>query len=129
MTVRNADGLTEAEVDRINAEVESAGDDARITRIVVAYPSGQHFTLRGVREGLSGTYSQRAHEGSVTLDVGTMHPAATISVDPVDRPQESDSRHRVVLPDGEDTAIAVTATSPDGSAQSHVRIVLKRSGE
>ena len=128
MNVRNADGITDADVDRMNAEVESGGDDARITRIVVAYPSGQHFTLRGVREGLAGTYSHRAHEDSVTLHVGTMHPAAAISVDPADSTEESDL-HRVVIPDGEDTTITVTATSPDGSSQSHVRVVLKRSGE
>ena len=128
MTIEDADGLTGAEVDRINAEVESGGDDARITRIVVTYPSGQHFTLRGVRKGLGGTYSQRANEGSVTLDVATMHPAATISLDPANNTPDS-GRHQVALPDGEDTAITVTATSPDGSAQSHVKIVLKRSDD
>ena len=128
MTIEDADGLTEAEVDRINAEVESGADDARITRIVVTYPNGQHFTLSGVRKGLGGTYSQRANEGSVTLDVATMHPAATISVDPTNGTPDS-GRHQVVLPDGEDTAITVTATSPDGTAQSEVKIVLKRTGE
>ena len=128
MTIEDADGLTDAEVDRINAEVESGGDDARITRIVVTYPSGQHFTLSGVRKGLGGTYSQRTNEGSVTLDVSTMHPSATISIDPAKSTPDS-GRHRAVLPDGEDTAITVTATSPDGSAQSHVKIVLKRTGE
>ena len=128
MTVQNADGLTDSEVDRINAEVESGDDDARITRIVVTYPSGQQFTVSGVREGLAGTYSQRALEGNVTLHVATMHPATTISIDPADSTRDLD-RHQVVLPDGEDTTITVTATSPDGSAQSHVKIVLKRSGE
>ena len=128
VTVRDGDGLTDADVDRINAEVESGDDDARITRIVATYPSGDHFTLSGVREGLGGTYSQRAREGSVTLHVATMHPAATISIDPPDSTPDSD-RHQIVLPDGEDTTITVTATSQDDSAQSHVRIVLKRSGE
>ena len=128
MTVQNADGLTDSEVDRINAEVESGDDDARITRIVVTYPSGQKFTVSGVREGLAGTYSQRALEGNVTLHVATMHPAATISIDPADSTRDLD-RHQLVLPDGEDTTITVTATSPDGSVQSHVKIVLKRSGE
>ena len=128
MTIEDADGLTDVEVDRINAEVESGGGDARITRIVVTYPSGQHFTLSGVRKGLGGTYSQRANEGSVTLDVATMHPAATISIDPANNTPDS-GRHQVVLPDGEDTAITVTATSLDGSAQSHVKIVLKRTSE
>ena len=128
MTIEDADGLTDAEVDRINAGVESGGGDARITRIVVTYPSGQHFTLSGIRRGLVGTYSQRANEGSVTLDVATMHPAATISIDPANSTPDS-GRHQVVLPDREDTAITVTATSPDGSAQSHVKIVLKRTGE
>ena len=127
-TIEDADDLTDAEVDRINAEVESGGDDARITRIVVTYPNGQHFTLSGVREGLSGTYSQRANEGSVTLDVSTMHPAATIFIDLAKSAPDSGG-HQVVLPDGEDTAITVTATSPDGSAQSHVKIVLKRTDE
>ena len=128
MTIEDADGLTDSEVDRINAEVESGDDDARITRIVVTYPSGQHFTLSGVRRGLGGTYSPRANEGSVTLDVATMHPAATISIDPANSTPDS-GRHQVVLPDREDTTITVTATSPDGSAQSHVKIVLKRTGE
>ena len=128
MTVQNADGLTDSEVDRINAEVESGDDDARITRIVVTYPSGQQFTVSGVREGLAGTYSQRALEGNVTLHVATMHPATTISIDPADSTRDLD-RHQVVLPDGEDATVTVTATSPDGSAQSHVKIVLKRSGE
>ena len=128
MTIDDADGLTDAEVDRINAEVASGDDDARITRIVVTYPNGQHFTLSGVRKGLGGTYSQRATAGSVTLDVSTMHPAATISIDQANSTPDS-GRHRVVLPDGEDTAITVTATSPDGGAQSQVKIVLKRTGE
>ena len=75
MTIEDVDGLTDAELDRINSEVESGDDDARITRIVVTYPDGQHFTLSGVRAGLGGTYTQRATEGSVTLDVSTMHPA------------------------------------------------------
>ena len=127
-TIDDADGLTDADVDRINAEVESREDDARITRIVATHPDGQHFTLSGVRTGLGGTYTQRATEGSVTLDVSTMHPAATISVDPASSAPGSE-RHQVILPDGEDTAITVTATSPDGSAQSHVKIVLKRTGE
>lgn len=125
MTIDDADGLTDAEVDRINAEVESRDDDARITRIVVTYPSGQHFTLSGVRTGLGGTYSQRANEDRVTLDISTMHPAATISVDPASITPDP-ARHQVVLPDAEDTTITVTATSPDGTAQSHVKIVLKR---
>ena len=128
MTLEDADDLADSEVDRINAEVESGDDDARITRIVVTYPSGQHFTLSGVRKGLGGTYSQRTNEGSVTLDVSTMHPSATISIDPAKSTPDS-GRHRVVLPDGEETAITVTAISPDGSAQSHVKIVLKRTGE
>ena len=128
MTIEDVDGLTDAELDRINSEVESGDDDARITRIVVTYPDGQHFTLSGVRTGLGGTYTQRATEGSVTLDVSTMHPAATISVDPASSAPGSE-RHQVILPDGEDTAITVTATSPDGSAQSQVKIVLKRTDE
>ena len=128
MTVQNADRLTDAEVDRINTEVESGDDDARITRIVVTYPSGQQFTVSGVREGLADTYSRCALEGSVTLRVATMHPATTISIDPADSTRDLD-RHQVVLPDGEDTTITVTATSPDGNSQSHVKIVLKRSGE
>lgn len=128
MTTQNAAGLTDADVDRINAEVESGGDDARITRIVVTYPSGHHFTLSGVRAGLGGTFGQRTTEGSVTLDVSTMHPAATISVHPAKTMPDS-SRHQVVLPDGQDTAVAVTATSPDGSTQSNVKIVLKRTGD
>lgn len=128
MTIEDVDGLTDAELDRINSEVESGDDDARITRIVVTYPDGQHFTLSGVRAGLGGTYTQRATEGSVTLDVSTMHPAATISVDPASSAPGSE-RHQVILPDGEDTAITVAATSPDGSAQSQVKIVLKRTDE
>ena len=128
MTIDDADGLTDAEVDRINAEVESGDDDARITRIVVTYPDGQHFTLSGVRTGLGGTYTQRATGGSITLDVSTMHPAATISVDPASSAPGSE-RYQVILPDREDTAITVTATSPDGSAQSQVKIVLKRTDE
>lgn len=128
MTMDDAGGLTDAEVDRINAEVESGDDDARITRIVVTYPDGQHFTLSGVRTGLGGTYAQRATQETVTLDVSTMHPAATISIDPATSTADSE-RHQVMLPDGEDTAITVTATSPDGSAKSHVKIVLKRTDE
>ena len=128
MTTENAAGLTTADVDRINAEVESGGDDARITRIVVTYPSGHHFTLSGIRAGLGGTFSQRTSEGAVTLDVSTMHPAATISIRPA-KSIPGSARHEVVLPGGQDTAIAVTATSPDGSAQSHVKIVLKRTGD
>ena len=128
MTVRDASGLTDADVDRINAEVDSRDDDARITRIVVTYPSGKHFTLSGVRKGLGGTYSQHAREPSVTLRVATMHPAATITIEPPDSTPDADC-HQLVLPDGEDTTITVTATSPDGSAQSQVKIVLKRSGE
>ncbi len=127
MTVRNVDGLTDAEVDRIKAEVESGDDDARLTRIVATYPSGQHFTLSGVREGLAGTYSQGAR--------GQSHPARHHD-EPLWQGLHRSKRQRPRFrrsprhpPPREDTAITVTATSPDGSAQPHFRVVLKRSGK
>lgn len=89
------------------------------------YPSGRHFGLSGVRAGLSGTSNERASESSVTFDVSTMQPAARISICP-SRSIPDSGRHQEVLPTRQDTAIAVTAITPDGKAQSHVKIVLKR---
>ena len=128
MTVRNGSEISEAEIDAANAEVEPRPDDARITKLVVDVGPGGTAKMHGVRQGLTGTYSQRVRQDHVTFRVETMNPNATVVIDPPDTAPHLDG-HVVVVPDGEDTAITITATSADGTAQSEIKFVAQRSPE
>ena len=57
-----------------------------------------------------------------------MNPYATVEIDPPDSAPNQES-HVVAVPDGEDTVITITATSPDGTAQSEIEWIAERSGE
>ncbi len=128
MTVRNAQDLSEAEVDAINAEVEPLSDDARITKLVIdGGPCGTGRML-GVRQGLTGTIRQRVRHDYVTIQVETMNPNATFVIDPPDNDPVLDG-HTVALPDGEDTVVTVTAISPDGTSKSEIRYIALRTAE
>ena len=128
MTVRNAPEMSEAEMDAANAEIERRTDDARITKLVVDLGPDGKVTARAVRQGLNGTYRQRVRHDHVTLRVETMNPNATVVIDPPDSAPHLDG-HVVAVPDGEDTVITVTATSPDGTAQSEIKYIALRSAE
>ena len=126
MTVRNSSEITEAEIDAANAEVEQRTDDARITKLVVDYGPGGTAKMHGIRQGLTGTYRQRVRQDRMTLRVETMNPSATVEIDPPDSAPSEDG-HVVSLPDGEDTAITITATSADGTAHSATKFIALRS--
>ncbi len=128
MTVRNAQDLSEAQIDAINAEVEPRFDGARITKLVVDIGSGGTAKMHGVREGLTGTYRQRVRHDYVTFRVDTMNPNATVVIDLPDSAPDL-AGHTVVVPDGQDTVITVTATSPDGTGQSQIKYIALRVAE
>ncbi len=128
VTTRNAQGLSEAEIDAINAEVEPRPDDARITKLVVDCGPGGTAKMHGIRQGLTGTYRQRVRHDHVTFRVETMNPNATVVVDPPDSAPDCEG-HTVVVPDGEDTVITATATSPDGTSQSQIKYIALRTAE
>ena len=128
MTVRNAQNLSEAEVDAANAEVEPQPDDARITKLIIDGGPGGTGRMLGVRQGLTGTIRQRVRHDHVTFRVETMNPNATVVIDPPDSAPDLDG-HTVAVPDGEDTVITVTATSPDGTSQSKIKYIARRTAE
>ena len=128
MTVRNAQDLSEAQIDAANAEIELRPDDARITKLVVDFGPGGTAKMRGVRKGLTGTYRQRVRYDHVTFRVETMNPNATIVIDPPGSALDLDG-HTVAVPDGEDTVITVMATSPDGTSQSEIKYIALRTAE
>lgn len=127
-TVRNAQDLSEAEIDAANAEVEPRPDDARITKLVVDGGPGGTAKMHGVRAGLSGTYRQRTQRDQLTIRVETMNPNSTVQIDPPDSAPDQEG-HVVAVPDGQDTAITITATSPDGTAQSQIKYTALRSDD
>ena len=57
-----------------------------------------------------------------------MNPNATVVIDPPDSAPDLDG-HTVAVPDGEDTVITVTATSPDGTSRSEIKYVALRTAE
>ena len=128
MTVRSAQDLSEAEIDAINAEVEPRPDDARITKLVIDGGPGGTAKMHGVRQGLTGTCRQRTRRDQLTIRVETMNPKATVVIDPPDSAPDLDG-HTVAVPDGEDTVITVTATSPDGTSQSQIQYIALRTAE
>ncbi len=128
VTTKNARELSEAEIDAANAEVEPRPDDARITKLVVDLGPGGVAKMHGVRKGLTGTYRQRVRYDHVTLLVETMNPHATVVIDPSGNGLGREG-HTVAVPDGEDTVITVTATSPDGTSQSQVKYIALRTAE
>ena len=113
-------------MDRINAQEPRSPDDARISKAVIDGGPGHIVKLHGIRDGLSGVITQRAKVDSVTIAVETINPDATIELDPPDAYSEADG-HRVALPEGKDTSIRITASSPDGTSKSQLDNVLKRS--
>ena len=128
MTIRNGQDLSEAEIDAANAGVEARPDDARITKLVIDGGPDATSKMHGVRAGLSGTYRQRTRHDQLTIRVETMNPDATVEIDPPDSAPNHEG-HVVTVPDGEDTAITITATSPDGTAQSEIKYIALRSDE
>lgn len=128
MTVKNAENLSEAEIDAANAEVETRPGDPRITKLVVDGGPGGTARMYGVRQGLTGTFRQRTHRDQLTIRVETMNPYATVQIDPPDSAPNQDG-HVVTVPDGEDTVITITATSPDGTAQSEIKYIALRTDE
>ena len=126
-TVRNPDGVDEDAIDRANAETATSDDDARIVKVKLDGGPGNTVVLHGIRQGLGGTSSkQRIHVDCVTVEVRTMNPDAKVSIDPPDCEPDVPG-HRVLLPDGEDTTITVTATAADGVTTSEFRHVAQRS--
>ena len=128
ITVRNAQGLTEAEIDAANSEMEPRSDDARIRRFVVDAGPGGTARMHGVRQGLTGTFRQRVRYDHVAFKVATMNPNATVVIDPADCTIGLDG-HVVETPDGKDTVVTVTATSPDGTSKSEIKFIAVRSAE
>ena len=117
VSVRNAQDLTEAEINAANAEMEQRLDDARIKKLVVDVGPGGTAKMHGVRQGLTGTYRQRVRHDHVNFRVETMNPDATVVIDPAECPTGVDG-HVIAVPDGDDTVVTITATSPDGTSQS-----------
>ena len=128
MTSRNAQNLSEAEIDAANGEVEACPDDARITKLVIDGGPGATSKMHGIRAGLSGTYRQRTRRDQLTIRVETMNPNATVEIDPPDSAPDLEG-HVVTVPDGEDTVITITAASPDATAQSEIKYIALRSDD
>ena len=126
--VRELSDVDEAEIDATNAETEWRPDDARITKIVFDGGPGAKFKMHSIREGLSGHFSRRVQHDRFSIHVETMNPEATVEIDPPDTAPNQEG-HVVAVPDGEDTAITITATSPDGTAHSKIEWIMNRSGE
>ena len=127
-SVRNAQDLSEAQIDAANAEIEPRPDDARITKLVIDHGPGGMSKMLGVRQGLTGTYRQRVRQDHVTFKFETMNPAATVVTDPPDSAPDLEG-HTVALADGEDTAITIAATSPDGTSHSEIKFIAIRAAE
>ena len=126
ISANNAHGLTEAEIDAANSETKPQPDDARIRKLVVDAGTGGTAKMHGIRRGLTGTFRQRVRDDYVSFQVETMNPNATISLDPPDSANGLDG-HVVETPDGQDTVVTVTATSPDGKSKSEIKFVAIRS--
>ena len=127
-TVRDGSDVDEAGIDAANAKMEPRPDDARITKLVIDGGPGAIGKWYGIREGLSGNLRTRVRRDRLSIHVETMNPDATVEIDPPDSAPNQDG-HVVAVPDGEDTVITITATSPDGTAQSKIEWTAERSGE
>ena len=127
-TTREMPDADEAEINAANAEIEPRPDDARITKLVIDGGPGAILEMHGIRDGLSGTGRHRVRRDRLSIHVETMNPDATVEIDPPDNAPSQES-HVVAVPDGEDTVITITATSPDGTAQSEIRWIAERSGK
>ena len=125
-TTATPDTVDEAEIGRINSQEPRTIDDARISKLVVDGGPGKIAKLHGIRQGLSGVVSKRMNADSATITVETINPAATVEIDPLDAHPEAEG-HQVVLPEGADTTIKITATAPDDANQSHLDVVIQRS--
>ena len=127
-TVEESPSAGEADADAANAQIEPRPDDAQIAGLVIDYGADRASKVHAIRSGLSGTYRQRTQHDQLTIRVETMNPDATVEIEPPDRAPTQEG-HMVALPDGEDTVITFTATSPDGTAQSEVKFIAERSDE
>ena len=126
-TVRFDSDKDDAFFDRANAEMPPAADDARIVRFKLAADSVFTITINGLRQAISPTERHSVNSDCVTVTAKTMNPNATISIDPPDCAPERRG-HQVMLPDGEDTTITVTATAPDGVTKSSHKFTAFRRG-
>ena len=126
-TSKEVSDINEAEIDTANAEIEPCPSDARITKLVVDSGPGAVLEAYGIRDGLAGTYRHLARRDHVKIHVQTMNPSATVKIDPPDSAPEQEG-HVVALPDDEDSAITITATSPDGTAQSMIKLIAEGTG-
>ena len=115
----------EAEIDAANAEIEPCPSDARIIKFVVDGGPDAVSRMYGIRDGLAGTYRHRARRDHVTIQVQTMNPSATVEIDPPDCAHDQEG-HVVAMPDDEDTVVTITATSPDGTDHSVIKLIVER---
>ena len=127
-TVREISDVDEAQIDAASAEVELRPDDARIAKLVIDGGPGAKAEMHGIREGLSGNSRSRVRRDRLTIHVETMNPDATVEIDPPDIAPNQEG-HVVAVPDGEDTLITITATSPDRTAHAEFRYIAVRSRE
>lgn len=127
-TVCEISDVDEAEIDTANSEIEPRPDDARITKLVVDGGPGAIFKMHGIRDGLSGNGRRRVRQDRLSIHVETMNPDATVEIDPPDSDPNREG-HVVAAPEGEDTVITITATSPDGTARSKIEWIAERSDE
>lgn len=126
-TVRYNGGMGDAYYDRANAEIPPAMDDARIVRFKLIEDAGVTTTINGLRQAISPTSRHSVKSGCATVEARAMNPNATIHIDPPDRfPMRPG--HQVLLPEGEDTTITVTATAPDGVTKSSHQFTALRRG-
>ena len=126
-TVRFDSDKDDAFFDRANAEIVAAADDARIVRFRLVADSGFTITTNGLRQAISPTDRHGVNSDCVTVAAKTMNPNATIAIDPPDCAPERRG-HQIMLPDGEDTTITVTATAPDGVTKSSHKFTAFRQG-
>ena len=126
-TVRYDSEKDDAFFDRANAEIPQTADDARIVRFKLIADSGITITINGLRQAISPTAGHSVNSNCVTVATKTMNPNATLAIDPPDCAPKRRG-HQVMLPDGEDTTITVTATAADGVTKSSHEFTARRQG-
>ncbi|MXY09245.1 MAG: hypothetical protein F4Z00_12360 [Acidimicrobiaceae bacterium] len=75
---------------------------------------GQRSSIRQSGGELSGTAHQRVNSDRMTVIVEPENPRSNVTIDPPDADPDVPG-HQVALPDGEDTTITVTTTTPAGT--------------
>ena len=108
---------------RRHAEAEACPDDALIAELVICGGLGATSKMHGIRAGLSGTDRQRTPLDHTCRD---HESERTVEIDPPDSAPNQEG-HVVAVPDAEATVITITATSPDGTAQSGIKYIALRS--